>query len=100
MRLGHARTALLLAAVVLAAFYMLWLVERIFFGPARFGDEREGLKKKIFDLTRREILVFAPLIVLIFWMGIYPAPFLKVMEGPVDHLLLRMGKTQDLAIQP
>ena len=42
---------------------------------------------KILDLDRREIIIFAPLIVLVLWMGIYPASFLDVMDASVVNLV-------------
>jgi NADH-quinone oxidoreductase subunit M len=42
---------------------------------------------KILDLDRREITIFAPLIILVLWMGIYPASFLDVMEASVVNLV-------------
>ena len=58
--------------VILAAVYMLWMFQRVMFGPVTH-EENRGLS----DLTRARGLVLAPLIVLIFWMGVYPKPFLE-----------------------
>jgi NADH-quinone oxidoreductase subunit M len=67
--------------VILAAIYMLHAVLKMFWGPLH-NDENKALP----DLTGREGLVLAPLLVLIFWIGLYPAPFLSRMEPAVQHL--------------
>ncbi len=75
--------ALLVATgMVLGAAYMLVLYRRVVFGKLT----KEHLMK-IKDLTWREQAVFAPLVVLVLWMGIYPASFLDVMSASVDNLI-------------
>lgn len=71
--------------VVLSAFYMLWLVERFFFGPLK---SPVGLK--IPDISWQEVSILTPLVILIIWMGVYPQPFLKKLERPVDALMMRL----------
>ena len=68
------KTAAVLAAfaVILAAVYLLWMYQRVFFGEV-LNPKNLGLK----DLPFREIVVLAPLIVLIVWIGVYPKPFLE-----------------------
>jgi NADH-quinone oxidoreductase subunit M len=68
--------------VILGAAYMLYVYRRIIFGIL----EKESLKD-IKDLSTREIVIFAPLVILVFWMGIYPASFLDVMAVSVDNLI-------------
>ncbi|MEN3950646.1 NADH-quinone oxidoreductase subunit M [Iodidimonas sp. SYSU 1G8] len=74
--------ALASTGLVLGAAYMLWLYRRVIFGDLT----KEDLKKLV-DLSPREKLIFAPLIVLVFWMGIFPGSFLDVMHVSVDNLL-------------
>jgi NADH-quinone oxidoreductase subunit M len=75
--------ALLAASgMVLGAAYMLYLYRRVIFGVIT----REDLKT-ILDLNRREVVVFAPLVALVLWMGIYPASFLDVMSASVANLV-------------
>ncbi len=75
--------ALLAASgMVLGAAYMLYLYRRVIFGVMTKED-----LKSIWDLNRREVLVFAPLVVLVFWMGLYPAPFLDIMSASVENLI-------------
>ena len=68
--------------VILSACYMLWMFQRVVFGPITH-EENRGLA----DLTLRERLVFAPLLVLIFWMGVAPQPFLDRMQPALDQTL-------------
>ena len=68
--------------VVLGAAYMLYVYRRIIFGKL----DKENLMS-IKDLSYREIIVFAPLILLVFWMGVYPSPFLDVMSVSVQNLI-------------
>ena len=68
--------------VILGAAYMLYVYRRIIFGKL----EKENLMS-ISDLSYREIIIFVPLVVLVFWMGVYPAPFLDVMSVSVDNLI-------------
>ncbi len=68
--------------VILSAAYMLFLYRRIIFGQLT----KENLMK-IKDLNTREWAIFAPLIVLTLWMGIYPSSFLDFMHVSVDNLI-------------
>ncbi|MDH3738826.1 MAG: NADH-quinone oxidoreductase subunit M, partial [Alphaproteobacteria bacterium] len=68
--------------IILGAAYMLYLFRRVIFGKLEKAD-----LKTILDLERREVLVFAPLLVLVLWMGLWPQPFLDVMEVSVANLL-------------
>ncbi|MCZ6743478.1 MAG: NADH-quinone oxidoreductase subunit M, partial [Alphaproteobacteria bacterium] len=68
--------------VVLGAAYMLWLYRRVFYGR-RIRDHL----KEIVDLDKREIAVFAPLVALVLWIGIYPAPFLDAIHASVVGLI-------------
>jgi NADH-quinone oxidoreductase subunit M len=75
------------SGVLLGAVYLLWMYQRVMFGPL---DNPENQKLK--DLSAREILVFVPLIVMFFVMGIYPKPFLSRMEPSVHATLARLEK--------
>jgi NADH-quinone oxidoreductase subunit M len=67
--------------VILAAVYLLWLFQRLFMGEVT-NEKNLGLK----DLSRREIALVVPLLVLIFWIGLYPSFFLNLMAPSVQHL--------------
>ena len=68
--------------IVLGAAYMLYLYRRVIFGKLTKDD-----LKSILDMNPREIAVFAPLIILTIVMGIYPGPFLDIMEVSVANLV-------------
>ncbi|HKN72267.1 MAG TPA: NADH-quinone oxidoreductase subunit M [Terriglobales bacterium] len=68
--------------VVLAAAYLLWLYQRVFFGTVT-----NPKNEKLHDLTPREILTFAPLIIMALWIGIYPKPFFQILEQPVNQIV-------------
>jgi len=68
--------------VILAAAYLLWLYQRVFFGTVT-----NAKNEKLLDLSPREILTFAPLIVMALWIGLYPKPFFQILEQPVNNLV-------------
>ncbi|WP_404378909.1 NADH-quinone oxidoreductase subunit M [Caenispirillum salinarum] len=74
----------LLAAtgLILGAMYMLWLYRQVIFGKLDKDDV-----KAMLDLSKREIAILAPLVVLVLWMGIYPASFLDPMSVAVENLI-------------
>ena len=74
--------ALATTGIILGAAYMLYLYRRVIFGKL----EKDDLKA-ILDLNPREIAIFAPLIVVTVWMGIWPAPFLEVMDASIANLI-------------
>jgi NADH-quinone oxidoreductase subunit M len=68
--------------VVLAAAYLLWLYQRVFFGAVT-----NSKNEKLHDLTPREILTFVPLIIMALWVGLYPKPFFQILEQPVNRIV-------------
>jgi NADH-quinone oxidoreductase subunit M len=72
--------------VILAAIYMLYMFGKMFMGPL---DKEENRSLK--DLDRREILILVPILILIFWIGLYPQPFLNLMAASVDSLVAALG---------
>ena len=74
--------ALSATGLILGAAYMLVLYRRVVFGPL-VSDEVKALT----DVNRREIAIFVPLIILVFWMGIYPTSFTNVMDLSVQKLV-------------
>lgn len=68
--------------VILAAVYMLYMFQKLFLGPL---DKKENQTLK--DLNLREILTLAPIIVLIFWIGLYPKPFFVLISPAVEKLV-------------
>ena len=74
--------ALTALGVILGAAYMLYLYRRVIFGALT----KDSLKRML-DLSPREVLVFAPLIFIVLWMGIYPMSFLDMMHASVSNLV-------------
>jgi NADH-quinone oxidoreductase subunit M len=70
------------AGVILAAVYMLYMFQKLFLGPVT-KEENKSLK----DLNWREIATLVPLLVLIFWIGLYPKPFFNLIAPAVEKLL-------------
>ncbi|MEO6667652.1 MAG: NADH-quinone oxidoreductase subunit M [Nitrospiria bacterium] len=67
--------------IILAAVYMLWMVQRVAFGDANPRNAHHP------DLNLRELATVVPLLVAVFWIGVYPEPLLDVLHVSVDHLL-------------
>ena len=88
--LGTFRTYPVLAVisttgVIFAAAYLLWAIQRILFNPL---DKPENTD--IPDLNKRELALLVPLIAVIIWLGVYPAPVLRRMEGSAQLLVDRV----------
>ncbi|MDH3944052.1 MAG: NADH-quinone oxidoreductase subunit M [Anaerolineae bacterium] len=86
--------ALAAVGVILAAIYMLYMFQKMFLGPVT-NKKNEGL----LDLSARELVVLIPLIVLIFWIGLYPKPFFDLMGPAVDQLVDVIQSTGALALK-
>ena len=74
--------------VIMAAVYILYMFQKIFLGPE--GSIVEEVKKHghaLRDLNAREIITTVPLLVFIFWIGLYPKPFFDLMAPAVTKLL-------------
>jgi len=69
--------------VVLAAAYLLWLYQRVFFGTVT-----NPKNEKLHDLSAREVWTFAPLIIMALWIGLYPKPFFQILQQPVNQLVM------------
>ncbi len=75
-------TAFAATGVILGAVYMLWMYQRVF-----FNTEPSEENKNLEDLKIREIAYLVPLVIMIFWIGIYPSFFFRRMEKSVDYYL-------------
>jgi len=71
--------------VLLGAVYLLWMYQRVMFGPLT-----NPANKELQDLSPREVFVFLPIVVMLFVMGLYPKPFLSRMEPSVHAYLTRV----------
>jgi NADH-quinone oxidoreductase subunit M len=77
--------ALAVLGIVLGAAYMLWLYQRVMFGKLE-----NPLNKALPDLNMRELATFVPLIILAFWIGIYPSFFTRYLDEPVNAIVERV----------
>jgi NADH-quinone oxidoreductase subunit M len=77
--------ALAVIGIVLGAAYMLWLYQRVMFGKLE-----NPLNKALPDLNLREVVTFVPLIILAFWIGVYPTYFTKYLDEPVNAIVERV----------
>jgi NADH-quinone oxidoreductase subunit M len=69
------------SGLIIGAWYMLWLYQRIFFNPV--NSRWNGIR----ELDAREVATLLPMVILIFWIGLYPNSMLEYMHVSVAHLL-------------
>lgn len=74
--------------ILLGAAYLIWLYQRVFLGAL-------SEKVHVTDLGPREKLAILPMIVLVFWIGLYPKPFLNVMDASLTNLLTIVAAGSD-----
>jgi NADH-quinone oxidoreductase subunit M len=72
--------------IVLGAAYLLWLYQRVF-----FGELSNPANAKLQDVTFREQLTLAPLVLAALWIGIYPRPIFEVIRRPAEKIVLAVG---------
>jgi NADH-quinone oxidoreductase subunit M len=84
-QVNTAVTFLATTGIILGAAYMLYLYRRIIFGTITRDDVRTML-----DLNWREVAVFAPMIAIVLWMGVYPTSFLRPIQPSVANLVERV----------
>lgn len=77
---------LAMGGIVLAAAYMLWMLQRVTLGEAATPSAT-----LLPDLSLRETVTLAPLAVVIFWVGLYPGPLMEIMDASVTDLLEKMN---------
>ena len=68
--------------IVLGAAYLLWLYQRVMFGPVT-----NPVNEHLPDLNMREYATLIPLVLLAFWIGIYPKPLFTVLDAPVRQIV-------------
>ena len=81
------------SGVIFAAVYMLWMFQRVMYGEVT-NPKNMALK----DLSKREWAVLLPVLLFIFWIGVYPTPFLRTTEASVKNLLGQIDKKYALVV--
>jgi NADH-quinone oxidoreductase subunit M len=85
-------TALAATGLILGAAYMLYLYRRVIFGTVTREDVR-----RMPDLSWREVAVFAPIVFMVLWMGVYPNSFLKPMQPALAGIVEKVEAAQRAA---
>ncbi len=78
-----------MGGIVLAAAYMLWMLQRV-----TLGEPATKAASLLPDLTRRELVTVIPLAVLVLWIGLYPGPLMEMMDASVTSLVQHMERVQ------
>jgi len=73
------------SGIVLGAAYMLWLYQR-----TMLGKLENPANEHLLDLNARELVTIVPLIIMAFWIGLYPAPFFRVLDKPVNKIVAKI----------
>ncbi len=73
------------SGVILSAVYMLWVFQRVM-----FGELDNPKNQKLLDLNAREIAIMVPLLIMIFFMGLYPKPFIDKMDPAIKKLVAQV----------
>ncbi len=80
-----AYTIIAATGVIFAAVYLLWMFQRVMFGPVT-NPKNEGLK----DINKREWATLVPIVVFIFWIGLHPLTFLNISDSSTEALIQRL----------
>jgi NADH-quinone oxidoreductase subunit M len=93
--LNHAIYYTIIAAtgIIFAAIYMLWMFQRVMYGPVT-KPENQNLK----DLSIREWAVLLPIVIFIFVIGVYSKPFTKTMDASVRNLQMQIQRKYDASL--
>lgn len=89
----NAFTIFAATGVILAAVYMLWMFQRVMFGPLKHEENA-----KLIDLNAREIGLLVPLVIFMFWIGIRPVDFMQYSEVQINELL-QTSEAKSVAIK-
>ena len=68
--------------ILLGVVYLLWMFQRVFLGDFAYHGQHP-----IKDLVLREKLAFVPIVIFVFWIGLYPKPFLQITDASLNHLI-------------
>jgi NADH-quinone oxidoreductase subunit M len=93
-RTNLAYAAFAATGIVLGAAYMLWLFQRTMFGEPTTPENQHTA-----DMNGRQIAYMLPLVILMFWIGLYPRPFLARIEPTVEHYVTQMQERHEAYLQ-
>lgn len=79
--------------VILSAVYMLWMFQRVM-----FGELNNPANQKLKDLSVREVALMLPILLFVFWIGVYPNTFFDKMNPAVDQLIQQVKGKQQVAM--
>jgi len=91
---SHLQAMLAVSTVILAAAYLLWMYQRVMHGPIT-NEKIRSFK----DMNRRELGYLVPIVIMMFWMGIYPQTFLRKMDASVSRLLDRVHNREKIFLR-
>jgi NADH-quinone oxidoreductase subunit M len=81
--------------VIMAAVYILFMFQKMFLGPqGEVVEEAQHHGRSLRDLNWREIATIAPILLFIFWIGLYPKPFFTLMAPTIDKLVAGLQVAQ------
>ncbi len=91
---NHFLAIMAVTTVILAAAYLLWMFQRVMHGPIT-NEKIRSFK----DLNKREMLFLIPILILMFWMGIFPKTFLRKMDASINELLNQIKRREIVQLQ-
>ncbi len=86
---SFAMVLLSMGGIVLAAAYMLWMLQRV-----ALGEPNTKAAALLPDLSRRELATVIPLAIMVLWIGVYPGPLMEMMDASVSHLVQQIETSQ------
>jgi NADH-quinone oxidoreductase subunit M len=91
---SHLQAILAVSTVILAAAYLLWMYQRVMHGPIT-NEKIRSFK----DMNKRELGYLVPIVIMMFWMGVYPQTFLRKMDASVSRLLDRVHNREKIFLR-
>ncbi|HEY5766138.1 MAG TPA: hypothetical protein VIS30_08895, partial [Candidatus Deferrimicrobiaceae bacterium] len=86
-------TVVAASGVIFAAVYMLWMFQRVMFGEVTNEKNRH-----LPDMNLRELAYMLPLLLFVFWIGVYPQTFLRKMDASVEALVAQVEAKREAAL--
>jgi len=90
---SFAMVLLSMGGIVLAAAYMLWMLQKV-----ALGEPNTKAAEVLPDLSNRELATVIPLAILVLWIGLYPGPLMKMMDASVTYLIEQVSEQNVLSV--